>query len=514
MRLPEWSLKSALLVPIRTEMISTPPSPEGARPPGPGERATPLRSEALHRTLTENLPDTSMYLFDRDLRVLIAGGEAGRGLEWLAEDKFQGRLLDELYDEIPAAVIDVLRVNLIAALAGERNEFELVTGGMTFFEQTVPVLGEDGTVESALLVARNVTERKLVERRLGENARQSAAVATLGQGALRERDLPLLIERVIATVAETLGVDQCAVSQLDPSGEKLTLIASVGFSSALDGHSISLVGTQTIAGSAIATRGPVVVEDLRTDTRFETRQVLRDEGALSGTCVVIEVGGEPYGVLGAFSVEPRRFGAEEVSFLVAVSNLMSAAIERQIQEAAHTAAYRLVENSSDVLARHSPDSTFLYVSPQCLQLWGFSPEELVGRSPFELLHPDDTGLASDALSGPDVQTITARMRHKDGSYVWVETTIRRLRDADGRICDIVSCAQHLDAQAVRAAARRTRPPPRGRRAPAGCRRTPRAGRAARARPEHAARSRRHHGQGDARRRSLRGAAAARRWNDF
>ena len=299
--------------------------------------------------------------------------------------------------------------------------------------------------------------------------------------------------------------------QLEPGGEQLTLVASVGFSPALAGRSISLVGTKTIAGAAIATRGPIVVEDLRTDTRFETRQVLRDEGALSGTCVVIEVGGEPYGVLGAFSVEPRRFGAEEVSFLVAVANLMSAAVERQIQEAAHTAAYRLVENSSDVLARHSPDSRFLYVSPQCLRLWGLSPEELVGRSPFELLHPEDTRLASDALSGPDVQTTTARMRHKDESYVWVETTIRRLRDADGRICDIVSCARDsYDAQAVRAAARRTRTPPRSGRQPAGCCRSTRAGRAALARPEHAARSHRQHGQGDARRRSLCGAAAARR----
>lgn len=40
-------------------------------------------SEALHRTLTANLPDTTVFLLDHDLRVLIADGEAIRRLGFL-----------------------------------------------------------------------------------------------------------------------------------------------------------------------------------------------------------------------------------------------------------------------------------------------------------------------------------------------------------------------------------------------------------------------------------------------
>ena len=44
------------------------------------------RSESLHRTLTANLPDTTMFLLDRDMRILIAEGEGLRALPGLIID--------------------------------------------------------------------------------------------------------------------------------------------------------------------------------------------------------------------------------------------------------------------------------------------------------------------------------------------------------------------------------------------------------------------------------------------
>ena len=55
-----------------------------------------LRSESLHRILTANLPDMSMFLLDRDLRVLVAEGEGVRQLPWIDESMFRGRLVAEL----------------------------------------------------------------------------------------------------------------------------------------------------------------------------------------------------------------------------------------------------------------------------------------------------------------------------------------------------------------------------------------------------------------------------------
>ena len=116
-------------------------------------------SEALHRTLTGNLPDTTVFLLDHDLRILIADGEAIRRLGFLDASMFRGRKVAELYAEVPEDVLQLCLENYNAALKGERRSFEFASDGVTFAVEAVPVHAPDDTVESLLVVARDVSER-------------------------------------------------------------------------------------------------------------------------------------------------------------------------------------------------------------------------------------------------------------------------------------------------------------------------------------------------------------------
>jgi diguanylate cyclase (GGDEF)-like protein/PAS domain S-box-containing protein len=58
----------------------------------------------------------------------------------------------------------------------------------------------------------------------------------------------------------------------------------------------------------------------------------------------------------------------------------------------------LVQNSSDVITIVEADGTIQYQSPSVRPVLGYEPHELVGRSLFELLHPDDAVAARDFLS--------------------------------------------------------------------------------------------------------------------
>jgi diguanylate cyclase (GGDEF)-like protein/PAS domain S-box-containing protein len=92
-----------------------------------------------------------------------------------------------------------------------------------------------------------------------------------------------------------------------------------------------------------------------------------------------------------------------------------------------------VQNASDAITVLSADGTVRYVSPAIEKVLGYLPQERVGRSGFELLHPGDLSRAkvafAEALRSPGV-TLTAevRMRHRDGSWRHVEVAGTNLLD--------------------------------------------------------------------------------------
>ncbi|MEW6581320.1 MAG: diguanylate cyclase [Actinomycetota bacterium] len=92
----------------------------------------------------------------------------------------------------------------------------------------------------------------------------------------------------------------------------------------------------------------------------------------------------------------------------------------------------LVERSDHMIARHSPGGRFVYVSPGARRVLGYEPADLVGVDPYALLHPDDVMPVSHAHGSLDLSDepvrVVARMRHRDGRYVWCHSTARAARD--------------------------------------------------------------------------------------
>ncbi len=93
----------------------------------------------------------------------------------------------------------------------------------------------------------------------------------------------------------------------------------------------------------------------------------------------------------------------------------------------------MAEQSTDMISRHTPeDWLFIYASPAVTHLLGYSVEEIVGLSAYDLYHPDD--VEDFRLRAPTVNydrglyTHTYRFRCKDGHYTWLESTSRTIRD--------------------------------------------------------------------------------------
>jgi light-regulated signal transduction histidine kinase (bacteriophytochrome) len=109
------------------------------------------------------------------------------------------------------------------------------------------------------------------------------------------------------------------------------------------GQAIIEASPNTHAGYTLHCREPVVVEDLRRETRFRGELLLHDHNVVSGMSVIIEatpnkqtldsasanIPYRPFGVLGAHTSKRRAFSRSDVDFLQSVANVLAAAIESQ-----------------------------------------------------------------------------------------------------------------------------------------------------------------------------------------
>ena len=92
------------------------------------------------------------------------------------------------------------------------------------------------------------------------------------------------------------------------------------------------------------------------------------------------------------------------------------------------ARYRLlVETIIDVISIVDEEGIRTFITPSCYDLLGYRPDELLGTHALDLMHPEDhqpiLALIDQALAeAQSAVTLTYRLRHKAGHYLWVEVT--------------------------------------------------------------------------------------------
>lgn len=96
--------------------------------------------------------------------------------------------------------------------------------------------------------------------------------------------------------------------------------------------------------------------------------------------------------------------------------------------------YRLLaDNSNDLISRHNINGVCTYVSPRCFHLLGYRPEEMVGRMPCDLVHPDDLPKLKKkfaiAHQNEGYTTFVYRIRRKDHEFIWFKTLHKVIKDA-------------------------------------------------------------------------------------
>lgn len=291
------------------------------------------------------------------------------------------------------------------------------------------------SVDSAQARARDTTHvqaertRALQESRvlLETRARQQRAVAELGRRALASRDLTTLMDETATLVAHGLGVEYSKILELSPPANVLLLRAGVGWKAGCVGHVTVSAEADTLAGYTLLSNGPVIVEDLRTEMRFNGPPLLHEHGVISSLTVIIPGPERPFGVLGADTAKLRTFTQDDIHFLQSLANVLAAGIERMHVEGALRQSEKLfdtfMDNSPAIAYMKDEEGRYVYINGPFERLFNLKLADWQGKTDFDIW-PTET---AKQLRKHDVAVLTTNQTlevvetipREYGSYQWL-----------------------------------------------------------------------------------------------
>ncbi len=132
------------------------------------------------------------------------------------------------------------------------------------------------------------------------------------------------------------------------------------------------------------------------------------------------------------TVQPLHTG-EADSIVVTIRPFLSGATQEPAPDPDGDRYHALVQNSSDIVLVTDPDGIVRFANTAMLRTLGARPDELLSSQILDILHPDDhdsvTAAMVRVLEHPDkVARVEMRARRADGSYRWIEGSIRNLLD--------------------------------------------------------------------------------------
>ncbi|UCH45445.1 MAG: PAS domain S-box protein [Nitrospiraceae bacterium] len=132
---------------------------------------------------------------------------------------------------------------------------------------------------------------------------------------------------------------------------------------------------------------------------------------------------------------PYRERGKQYLLLIAENVTTSVLFEKSLMES--EARYRaLVESTSDWVWEVDENAIYTYASPKVEDILGYTPEEVLGKTPFDFMSPDEAKsiaaiFAPISTAQKPFHNLENTNLHKDGSHVVLETSGVPIFDGDG-----------------------------------------------------------------------------------
>jgi PAS domain S-box-containing protein len=299
--------------------------------------------------------------------------------------------------------------------------------------------------ENSQLLERTTAQTEALN--LFTNQLRTAADIARRLGAILDPER--LLQQVVELMQSRFGLYHAHIYVLDEATDRLVIRAGSGEVGRVlreRGHSIALDAEKSLVARAARGRETVLVNDTSLESDFMPNPLLpqtRSEVALP-----LVVGDKVLGVLDVQDDQAGRFNQADLDTFATLAGQVATSLQnarlfetqKQAEEAVRESQQRfqgLVETLSDWIWEVDAKGAYTYVSPKVADLLGYAPEELLGKTPFDLMPPEEVERVA-AIFGPLAsaqQPIVALENanvHKDGHLVVFETSGLPFYDAAGQ----------------------------------------------------------------------------------
>lgn len=92
------------------------------------------------------------------------------------------------------------------------------------------------------------------------------------------------------------------------------------------------------------------------------------------------------------------------------------------------------ETVLEMITIHELDGTYKYLSPSCVTILGYTPEQLLGKNPYTLFSKDSVAKISNVhnklFESDDVLMTTYKINRKDNVEIWLESSNKIIKDPE------------------------------------------------------------------------------------
>jgi diguanylate cyclase (GGDEF)-like protein/PAS domain S-box-containing protein len=300
------------------------------------ERTAELRaSELQFRQMAENIRDI-FYLVDaKSNRILYVSPAfetiSGRSCDTLIASP--ASWIASIHPEDRAAAEASIRQAVPAGQFKIEYRMQRPDGSIRWIESRgFPVQDDAGQLVRVAGVAKDITEHREAQARIAYLNRVYAVLSGINTLIVRSRDRDRLFDEACRVAVDVGGFRMALVGVVDSGTNKISLAASAGADAELlIGIHTALASDENSAGTmvarAIATKKPVLSNDLERDRHLRMSARLAESGVRSMVSLPLIVSGEAVGALALFAGESEFFHAEEMHLLEELAGDIAFAID-------------------------------------------------------------------------------------------------------------------------------------------------------------------------------------------